>query len=188
MKKLVLIIVGTLLFSVPVRGQTSVVAGGEMLAPTSESPAKLVNLYPTHQFTDSWGMWLFAGVTPQWAEMLAGPLYSQSFAEGDGFAQFGIGAGFEQPAFTPRVAGSVFLKYQKLTFFGFLEYSEPTGRWHQAILLYRFKSWKAGLMSQGLRGAGPRIEFDVPKTPITAWGAYVKGGSWQPLVGIQLKL
>jgi hypothetical protein len=188
MKKSVLTALITFLIAVPSYGQTSVIAGGEMLAPTSESPSNLINLYPTHQFSNRWGVWGFAGITPKWAEALAGPLYSRSFADGSGFAQFGVGVGVEQSDFTPRFATSAFLQYKNLAAFGWFEYSRASGRWHKFTLMYQLKNWKIGVMSQGFRGQGPRFEWTIRDSPVTVWGAYVKSGSWRPLIGVTISL
>lgn len=126
--------------------------------------SSLVGIFPTHNFDSSAGIWGYAGLSPTWAELLAGPGLHTTIS--DTYIESGIGAGVEQyvteATFTPRFATYAVVANDSFNAFGFLEYGEATGWWYLFQGLHTVAGpISAGIHGQRFVGVGPRVQLDI---------------------------
>jgi hypothetical protein len=129
---------------------------------------------------DVWGL-LY--VQKDYAEIVAG------IARNIGDFGFGFAAG---PEFTPgkvqvRIAITAYYAHKKNNFYGYVEgYGQGGGLWYIVYYDRKITDWFAiGPYIQYESGIGGRLTLDVPKTPISIWGAVGHKGA---VVGLQIFL
>ncbi len=127
------------------------------------SPA--MDAYMTHAFNDSrWGTFAWFLVCKDWAEAYAGFTLAPTT-----WCQIGFGLGLEQVNNLWRVGGSTWLGYGRYSLLVLLE--EGAGVfWHRAVINRKLNDVIGiGYMSEEFVGIGPRIEINIPKTPVKIW-------------------
>lgn len=111
-------------------------------------------------------------VDRNYAEAMIGP----AFAPTEWLA-IGLGFGLEQTPdeVTPwRVGGAVWVGTRRLSLLTFAE-TGGTGFWARTEFNLKLTDWGGlGALCDLAVGAGPRLEFNVPKTPLQIW--------WAPLM------
>lgn len=153
----------------PVSAQTHFEIESQNLISSGEvSPA--MTGYMTHSFTESqFGTFAWFLVGEHWAEGYAGLTYSPW-----SWCQAGFGVGLEQADDPWRVGGSLWIGNENLSVLTLLE--DGGGQfWHRVVVNYRVnKVVGVGFMSEEFVGVGPRLELNVPKTPVQLWTSVLR--------------
>jgi len=129
------------------------------------------NVYVRSGLTDSLTFTSFFATSRSYAEGYVGLAYAPSLISGL-VSEFEVSIGQEQASGSLRREASVFFLWQRLSHLTVVEdggsgvwyYSQTTWRPHSLI--------GVGVMGQRYLGWGPRIDFSIPHTPLTVWGAY----------------
>lgn len=165
---LLLLVAGT----VPVSAQTTTWSLDGSTHFRDGSQSSLIGILSGRNFADSqFGMWSYAGLSKDWAELFVGPSLHTTW-DGSTYLEGGIGAGVEQDGFTPRFGAYGVIDGGTYSAFGFLEYGEATGWWYLFQGLHKVAGpVSAGVHGQRYVGIGPRIQLDVG--PAYIWVARV---------------
>lgn len=120
------------------------------------------------------------------AEALVGPLFSPKK-----WLTIGSGVGVEQADGTWRVGGMIWLGFEKYVSTTFIE-TGASGFWARGEFAWKPRPWIGlGALGDTALGYGPRVEINVPRTPLQIWGAalYAADGDTSiPAFGVRLNL
>ena len=129
-----------------------------------------VDTYMTHAFNDSkWGTFAWFLVCENWAEGYAGLTFAPL-----SWCQLGLGFGLEKADDPWRVGGSVWFGHERYSLLILLE--EGGGAfWHRIVANYKLsRVFGIGYMSEEFVGVGPRVEVNIPKTPVQVWSSLLR--------------
>ena len=88
-------------------------------------------------------------------------------------ADAGLGVEQTQDGFGRMIAASAFAKKGSVSLLGIVE--NGTGLWYKSYLKWQVvPQISLGLLAQRYAGVGPRIDFRIPRTPVTLWGAVLR--------------
>lgn len=118
--------------------------------------------YPTQYF----GVYSCIYASEPWGEAYCGPAVRPA-----SWIEFGIAGGFEQDKNPWRLGSMLWVGYKRISFSGIAE-KGGSGYYYSAKATFKLTGWlKAGVMSERFSGIGPRVDFQIPHTPLTIWAA-----------------
>lgn len=125
-----------------------------------------LDAYVTHKSSERVGQFAWFLTGRDWSEAYAGmELCPKKWMAVD------IGVGLETDKNPWRIGGSVWMGSQKQSLLTVLE-TGGSGFWWRSIYNRKLrKNFGIGAIGQAQRGAGPRVQFDIPKTPVKVWAA-----------------
>jgi hypothetical protein len=136
------------------------------------------------KIANSVGTFAWFQVDKNYAEAYIGPSFAPKT-----WLQFGAGAGVEQTTLPFRLGSFAWVGNKKASLL-FIGEGLGSGWWYKSEFNWNVsKNLGAGLMTERFKGTGPRIQYSVPHTPITAWSAFLfdQAGN-RALVGIRAKM
>ncbi|MEX2405170.1 MAG: hypothetical protein WD579_01045 [Candidatus Paceibacterota bacterium] len=121
----------------------------------------LTGVFTTHSITESSVIaWSYLGVSPSWGEALGGPAFASASA--NSYFEVGVGAGVEQPTFTPRFGAYALYVRGPADVFLFLEWGDATGSWYYLTSHYAVgRNISLGVHAQRYVGVGPRVRYGI---------------------------
>lgn len=179
--KTILIALALTVVAVPSSAQTWVEQRTDV---TTTQSVPRVDGWVSGTIAGSVGTFAWFQVDRNYAEAYVGPSFSPK-----PWLQFGAGAGVEQ-ATHPLRLGSFAWAGNSHAQFLFIGEGLGSGWWYKAEFNWSTsKNLGIGLMTERYKGTGPRIQYSVPHTPLTAWSAYLfdQTGN-RALIGIRAKM
>lgn len=140
-----------------VEGQTLLMRGG--VEPRAQ-------VYAAQRLTERFGVFGFAQAGERYAQFYAGPTFSPAPR-----LKLGIGAGAENADDPLRLGGFLWAGNEAHSLLLAWE-NGGSGFWYKAEFNKAVTpAVGAGFLVERSAGAGPRVEWNIPKTPLQAWGA-----------------
>ncbi len=118
-----------------------------------------------------WGGSAWMQYDKGYAQFYAGPTFSPA-----PWIQAGLGAGMEryESVRAIRWGSFLWLGYGRCSAITIYEDSHNSGYWYKSMIMADIgKGFVLGGMVQRYAGFGPRIEFNIPKTPLTIWASFL---------------
>ena len=89
--------------------------------------------------------------------------------------QLGVELGIEDAENPSRLSTMIWLGNKKWSILSFFE-DGGSGKWHQINARYTLNNYiNFGLMEEKFSGYGPRLYFNIPRFPISAWKSLLNG-------------
>ncbi|MBI2064184.1 MAG: hypothetical protein HYT66_00515 [Candidatus Yanofskybacteria bacterium] len=167
MKNFLLTVVVLVLLASPAFAQssTSLWVEGQIISSDGEiSP--WTNSLVSRKFDEKLGMFVLSQNGERWAQAYVGPTYSPS-----SWLQVGAGLGIEQADNPVRLGSFVWMGRGRYSLLSIYE-DGGSGHWYKSELNIKAAGWLgAGAIVQHMLGVGPRVELNIPRTPVMVWGA-----------------
>lgn len=187
MTKAAIITVMIMIFSVAVYGQGNKISGFvEFQTNTNASgTTPQINLSVERPVTKKVKLWGYATSTVaskgRYSEAYGGLAYSPK-----PWIELAAGVGAENPR-NLRLGGYVWTGKGRVSNLLILE-GKGSGFWYKDIANYSVgKGVKVGIKAQRFKGAGPDVEYEIPHTPLRAWGAVLFSGDHGPVAQFGLR-
>lgn len=125
-----------------------------------------INGLVSHKLGEKLGTYVFFQVGEGWAQAYMGPTYSPK-----SWLQVGAGVGLEQADNPVRLGSFVWMGRGRYSLLAIYE-DGGGGHWYKSEFNIKATGWLgAGAIVQHNLGVGPRVELNIPRTPVTIWGA-----------------
>jgi hypothetical protein len=123
---------------------------------------------------ERWGWFAFTEAKQTYAQAYAGPTYSPKK-----WLQVGLGIGLEQDQNPLRVGGFLWAGHGRYSLLTIQEHG-GSGRWYRTEANFQaLERLGLGAMHQKGYGLGPRIQFQIPRSPIVLWAAALRDNDAQ---------
>ena len=144
-----------------------------------------INSLIMNSFKNSnYGTYLWLYKNDKWSEGYGGLTYMPT-----NNLQLGAGLGIEDAENPLRLSSMIWLGNKKWSILSLFE-DGGSGKWHQINAKYTFNNYiNFGLMEEKFSGSGPRLEFNIPRFPISAWISFLNANKKQSFYfAIKLRL
>ncbi len=167
MKNFLLAFVVSVSLASPVFAQSSTsfwVEEQNIVSDSGSSP--WINGLVSHKLDEKLGIYAWFQIGEGWAQAYVGPTYSPS-----SWLQVGAGVGLEQADNPERFGTFVWMGRGRCSLLSL--YEDGGGdHWYKSEFNVKATGWLgAGAIVQHMLGVGPRVELNIPGTPVMVWGA-----------------
>lgn len=153
---------------IPVHAQTSFWVENQVAISQGKLNPTIAGLL-SHGFSKKIGVYDYFQVDEGYAQCYFGPTFSPA-----SWLQVGWGVGMEEGSSKTRFGGFLYLGEGPYYLLAVKE-GGGAGAWHKVEFNTALSPWFGiGFMTQAFRGVGPRIEFNVPKTPLKIWAVFFR--------------
>lgn len=136
-----------------------------------KSITSLNNLVSFTPAESRWGGSAWMQYSKDYAQFYAGPTFSPT-----PWIQAGLGVGMEkfESVHAIRWGSFLWIGNNRCSTIAIYEDSHNSGYWYKSMIMANIgKGLVFGGMIQRYAGFGPRVEFNIPKTPLVLWASFL---------------